>query len=111
MPLSERQKAMLLKDTSGVVQQSSRASDTTFGKLAKASTPFVSDFVVSERILLVQPLPTSQPIPIISQIFEPILLPPPLKTPIKEPITGTPQVFYTSSQQRNQQKPLIHSSP
>lgn len=32
---------MLLKDTYGVVQQSSRASDTTSGKLPKAITPFV----------------------------------------------------------------------
>lgn len=38
VPLSECQKAMLLKDTSGVVQQSSRASDTTSGKLSEASS-------------------------------------------------------------------------
>lgn len=66
VPLSERQKAMLLRDTSGDVQQSLRASDPTSGKLPEASTLIVSDSVVSERILLIQPPPTSQPISIFS---------------------------------------------
>lgn len=97
MPLNKRKKAMRLKDTSGVIQQSSRASDTTSGKLPEASIPFVSDSVVFVRILPIQPPPTYQPIPIISQISEPILLPLPPKIPILESVTETPQVFETLS--------------
>lgn len=98
MPLSERQKAILLKDTSGVSQQSSRSSDTTSGKLHEASTPIVSDSIVFEKILPIHPPPTSQPISIFSQqIYEPILLQPPPKTPSIEPVAKTPQVSETLS--------------
>lgn len=42
VPLSEFQKAMLMKDTSGVIQQPSKASDTlTPSKLHKAINLFV----------------------------------------------------------------------
>lgn len=52
MPLNENQKAMLLKDTSGVIQQSSKAYDTTTScKLPKFSNLLVSDSAISERIL------------------------------------------------------------
>lgn len=62
--------------------------------------------MVSKRILPIQPPPTSQPIPIISKISEPILLTPPPKTPIIEPITKTLQVSKTlSHQQQHQQIP------
>jgi hypothetical protein len=63
VPLSEGQKAMLLKDTSGVVQSSLRASDVASGKLPSDSTHFNFDPI--------QPPPLSQPI-----ISEPIPLPP-----------------------------------
>lgn len=69
MPLSECQRKILLKDTSGIVQQSTKAlSVTTYGKLPEANN-FVSDSVISERILPIQPRPNSQP-----KISEPILL-------------------------------------
>lgn len=96
VPLSRCQKDMLLKGTSRVVQHSSRAPDTTSGKLPGDRTPFVFDYVVSERILLIHPPPTSQPIYLFfHQISEPILLPPPPKAPILEPTTETPQVSNT----------------
>lgn len=106
VPLSENQKAMLLKHTSGVVQHSSKASDSASGKLPEASTPFTSDFVVSERILPIQLPPTSQLIPIISKPSKPILLPPPLKSPIIKPVTETPQVSETLSHQQQHQQIL-----
>lgn len=62
MPLSESQKAMLLKDTSGVFQSSSRASDIASSKLPTDSTQFTSDSIISERILPIQPPHPSQPI-------------------------------------------------
>lgn len=90
VPLNERQRQMLLRYTSGIVQQSTKApSVTTSGKLPEASN-LVSDSVVSERILPIQPPPNSQP-----KISKPILLPPPTETPILEPVTETPTVFET----------------
>lgn len=59
VPLNERQKAMLLKDTSGGVQHSSNASDTASGKLHEASTQITFDSVIFERILPIQPTRTS----------------------------------------------------
>lgn len=66
VPLNELQKAILLKDTYGVIQQSSKASDTpTPSKLPNARNLFVSDSVISEWVLPTQPFPfTSQSIPI-----------------------------------------------
>lgn len=118
MPLSEHQKAMLLKDTFGVVQHSSKASDTMSGKLPEASTLITSNSMISERILPIQPPPTSQPIPVISKtpeasthiIYEPILLLPPSKSPTIKPATETPQVSETLLQQQQQiSSPSSHS--
>lgn len=51
---------MLLKDMSGVVQQSSKDSDTTTSdKFPKASNLVVSDSIISEIILPIPPPPTS----------------------------------------------------
>lgn len=83
MPLNERLKDMLLKDISEVAQQSSRASDTTYDKLPEANAPTLSNSIVSEKILPIQPPPASQTISIFSQqISRLILLPPPPKIPI-----------------------------
>lgn len=65
VPLSERRKAMILKDTSEVVQ-SSRVS----GKLHSDRTPLNSDSISSERILPIPP-------PSQSTISKPIPIPPP----------------------------------
>lgn len=100
MPLSERQKSMFLKDTSGVVQHTSKAFDTSFGKLPEASAPITSDSVIFERILPIQPPPTSQSILVTSKPSEPILLPPPPRSPIIEHVRETPQVFETLSHQQ-----------
>lgn len=79
VPLSERQKAMILKDTSGVVQ-SSRVS----GKLPSNITSLNSDSISSERILPIPP-------PSQSTIFEPISIPPPESNPpISTPIIEIP---------------------
>ena len=78
MPLSERQKAMILKDTSGVVQ-SSRVS----GKLPSNNASLDSD-PMSSRILLI-------PHPSQSTIFEPIPIQPPETNPqISTPIIEIP---------------------
>lgn len=56
VPLSERQKAMILKDTSGITQQSSKASDATIpGKSFTARNLFVSNSHVFESVLPTQP--------------------------------------------------------
>lgn len=94
-PLSERQKTMLLKDTSEVVQHSSRASDIASSKLPTATTPITFDYVISKSILPIQPPPSSQPI-----IYEPILLPPPSKSSTINPTTETPLVSEPLSQQQ-----------
>lgn len=91
---------MFLKDTSGVVQHSSRASETASGKLPEASALFASDSMVSKRILPIQPPPTSQPILVVSKTSKSILLQLPPKSPIIEPIIETPQVFETLSHQQ-----------
>lgn len=65
--LSERQKAMLLNDTSGVVQKSFKEYETTFsGKLPEVGNIVVYDSTISERILPISPPRTSQPISSIS---------------------------------------------
>lgn len=87
VPLSEREKAMILKDISGVVQSSSKASDVASGKLTSDSTQFNFDSILSERILPIPHPPSSQSI-----IFEPIPLPPPQSTFII-PIIETPLVY------------------
>lgn len=56
VPLNEFQKVMLLKDTSGVVQHTSKSSDTASGNLPEASTLVTSDSMIFERILPIQPL-------------------------------------------------------
>lgn len=102
MPLSEIPKVVLLKDTFGVVQQSSRAFDTTSSKLPEAINTIAYESIISERILPIQPPPTSQPISIFFQpISELVLLSPPTKTPIIEPIIETPKVSETQSQQQH----------
>lgn len=59
VPLSERQKVMIMKDTSGVSQQSSKASDAPiFGKSPMAKTLFISDTNISGSVL-----PTPPPSP------------------------------------------------
>ena len=73
MPLSERQKEMILKDTSGVVQSSLRSYDIASVKLPFESTHLNSDSISFERILPISP-------PSQSIIFEPIPLPPPEST-------------------------------
>ncbi|XP_050897082.1 actin cytoskeleton-regulatory complex protein PAN1-like [Lathyrus oleraceus] len=92
VPLSERQKAMILKDTSGVVQ-SSRVSR----KLPSDSTPLNSDSISCEIILQIPP-------PSQSTISEPIPIPPPesnppmstpiieIPPPISNPIIETPHI-------------------
>lgn len=94
VPLSERQKEIILKDTSGVVLSSSRAFDISFVKLSSNSTPLNSDSILSQRVL-------PSPPPSQSTIFEPIPLPlqkssfinPVTETPIIEmPIIETPIV-------------------
>lgn len=72
VPLSERQKEMILKDTSGVIQSSLRAYDVASGKLPSYSTQFNFDSILSKRILPIQPHPSSQPI-----VSEPIPFSPP----------------------------------
>lgn len=64
--LSERHKVMLLKDTYGVIQQSSKASNIPIpGKLPKAINLFVFDSVIYEWVLPTQPFPShSQSIPV-----------------------------------------------
>lgn len=47
VPLSDLQKEMILKDTSAVVQSSSRASDVASGKLPSDSTQFNFDSTIS----------------------------------------------------------------
>lgn len=96
VPLSERRKAMILKDTSGVVQ-SSRVS----GKLPSADTSLDS-VSISSRILPIPPpsqSTISEPIPIPQpetdpQILTPIIeIPPPISALIIEkPVTETPLV-------------------
>lgn len=107
VPLSERQRQMLLKDISGIVQRSTEASsETTSGKLPKASNLVVFYSVVSGRILPNPPPPNSKPPSYFSQhISKPILLPPPTETPILEPITKTPIVYETLFQQQQHQIP------
>ncbi|XP_050916319.1 uncharacterized protein LOC127131441 [Lathyrus oleraceus] len=99
VPLSARQKAMILKDTSGIVQSSSRASDITSGKLPSDNTHFNSDSISSERILLIPPpsqSAVSKPIPLPpseSTFINPIVENPIIETPIIEMhITETPLV-------------------
>lgn len=87
MPLSERQKEILLKDAFGVVQSSLRASNVAPGKLPSDRTQFNYDSILFKRILPIQPPPSSQPI-----IFEPIPLPSRQLITIN-PITETPLVF------------------
>ncbi|XP_050920202.1 extensin-like [Lathyrus oleraceus] len=91
---------MLLKDTSVVVQHTSKASDTTSSKLLEASTPITSDSVIFKRILPIKPPSTSQSIPVTSKPSKPILLPPPPKSPTIKYVTETPQVSETLSQQQ-----------
>lgn len=65
MPLSERQKEILLKDTSSVIQKSSKAYETTTSrKLSEASNLIVSDSIISEIIL-----PTQSPPPFLNQFL------------------------------------------
>lgn len=78
---------MLLKDTSGVLQSSSRASDTASGKLPIASNPITYGYVISKRILPIQPPSSSKLI-----ISEPILLPPPPQTTTINHVIETPLV-------------------
>lgn len=80
---------MLLRDTSSIIQQPTKApSETTSGKLPEANNLVVYDSAISERILPIQPPSTSQPIifqPISSipqLLSEPILVSPPTETPI-----------------------------
>lgn len=107
--LSERQKAILMKDTSGVVQQSSEAFETsTYGKLPKVINHFVSVSINSERVLPTQPPPISQPIPSHSQsipISQLLLTETLILEPILEPFTETPKVSETQLQQQQQQIP------
>lgn len=57
VPLCERKKAMILKDTFGIAQHSSKISDATIhGKYPTIRTLFVSDTNIFESIL-----PTSYP--------------------------------------------------
>lgn len=64
VPLSEFQKAMILKDTSGVSQQSSKASDTPIpGKSLTTITLFVSDYNIFGSVLPTPPPPYRYPYP------------------------------------------------
>lgn len=94
VPLSECQKAMILKDTSGVVQQSSNASDASIpGKSSTAKTFFVSDSNVSQSVLPTPPPPSTSNN--IVTIPNPILQPPPTNITLLEPITETSIVSKT----------------
>lgn len=95
MPLTECHRAMILKDTSGVVQSYSRASNLAYGKLPSDNTQFNSDSIISERILPIQPPFSSKSI-----LSEPIPLPPPQPTTIN-PITETPLVSEPLSEQQH----------
>lgn len=56
MPLSERQKAMILNETSGVFQESSKASDAPIhGKSPMAITLFISDSNIFGNVLPTSP--------------------------------------------------------
>lgn len=83
VPLSELQKAMILKDTSGVAQKSSKASDAPIpGKSLTARTLFVSDTNIPESVL-----PPPPPSHKIFTIPNPIPQPPPTNITFLEPIT------------------------
>lgn len=56
MPISERQRKMLLRDTLGVAQQSTKApSETTSGKSSITKSIVVCDSVISECVLQTHP--------------------------------------------------------
>lgn len=58
VPLSEHQRHVLLRDTSGDAQQSTKApSKTTSSKSPTAKSIFVSNSVISEHVLPSQPSP------------------------------------------------------
>lgn len=95
LPLSECQKSMILKDTSGVVQQSSKAPDTPIpGKSSTTITLFTSDSQVSESVLQTQPYPSP------SSSLNPIPRPPPTNLTVIEPVIETPIVSKTHIQQQ-----------
>lgn len=59
VPLNELQKAMILKDTSGIAQKSSKASEATIhSKPSSAINLFISDSHFSESVLPTQPSPS-----------------------------------------------------
>lgn len=113
--LSKRQKAILLKDTSVVVQEYSKASDTpTPGKLPKARELFILIMLILKGSYQLIHLPFLKPVSSISQpISEPIPLPPPTEThvlepvlkAVLEPVTKTPTFSETQLQQQQQQIP------
>lgn len=78
VPLSELQKAILLKGTSGVIQQSSKASDARIpGKLSSARNLFILYSHFFESVLPTQtsPFPSDNTLP----THIPIPQPPPTK--------------------------------
>lgn len=89
VPLNERQKAMMLKDTSGVVQPSSIDSDKESDKPPYVITPLNSGSILSQRVL---PIPPSSQ----STVSEPILLLSPessfINPIIENPIIDTPVI-------------------
>lgn len=96
-------KSLILKDTSGVAQKSSKASDALIpGKSHMAKTLFVSDSNISGSVLPTPPSPSHNTF----TIPNPIPQPPPINITILEPVTKTPIVSENQLQQR-QHKPHI----
>lgn len=87
MPLSERQRKMLLTDTYGVAQQSTKApNETTSGKSPITINVVISDSIVFERVLPTQPSPSpSQNIPISQTLSTNIIIP--------QTVTSKPPIY------------------
>lgn len=106
VPLSELQKAMILKDTSSISQQSFKAFYTTTpDKSSTVITHFVYDTNIFESIL-----PTPSPSHNTLHAPNPIPQPPLTNITILEPVTETPINSETQLQQQ-QQKPQTPPHP
>lgn len=97
LPLSERQKAMILKDPFGISQKSSKASNATIpGKPSSTRNLFISNSHFYESILSTQPFPS----PSHNTLPTPILIPQPRPTNI----TSIELVIVYETRQHQQQQ-------